>query len=180
MPAISTVTPSGIPTVDYVDSGTKWAVNSLTYSFPTSASFYTGFNGTGYGSGEENNGFKAFTAIQQAAVTSILGMYSSVANLTFTLITETSTQSADIRYAESNLPSTAWGYYPTTSPEGGDAWFNNSKGYGFITSDEGVDAFVHYSDVQGEGFKSLEEGDQVEFELTKGPKGAKAVNVTKV
>ena len=59
-------------------------------------------------------------------------------------------------------------------------WFNNSKGYGFITSDDGVDAFVHYSDVQGEGFKSLEEGDQVEFEMTKGPKGSKAVNVHKV
>lgn len=59
-------------------------------------------------------------------------------------------------------------------------WFNNTKGYGFITSDEGVDAFVHYSDVQGDGFKSLEEGDVVEFEMTKGPKGSKAVNVRKV
>lgn len=59
-------------------------------------------------------------------------------------------------------------------------WFNNSKGYGFITSDDGVDAFVHYSDVQGDGFKSLEEGYPVEFELTQGPKGSKAVDVHKV
>ena len=128
MPAISTVTPSGIPDVDFVDSGTKWAVSSLTYSFPTSASFYTGANGAAYGSSEELIGFKPFTALQQAATASIFNMYSSVANLTFTQIAETSTQSADIRLAESNAPTTAWGYYPTTSPEGGDAWFNNSSG----------------------------------------------------
>ena len=128
MPAISSVAPSGIPYVDYVDSGTKWATNSFTYSFPTSASFYTGLNGGFYGSGEENTGFKAFTAVQQAATTSILNMYSAVANVTFTEIAETSTQSADLRYAESNLPTTAWGYYPSSSPEGGDAWFNNSSG----------------------------------------------------
>jgi len=59
-------------------------------------------------------------------------------------------------------------------------WFNNSKGYGFITSDDGTDAFVHHADIMGEGFKSLDEGDQVEFELTKGPKGPKAVNVRKI
>jgi CspA family cold shock protein len=58
-------------------------------------------------------------------------------------------------------------------------WFNNAKGYGFITSDDGTDAFVHYGDIIGEGFKSLEEGDPVEFEMTQGPKGAKAVNVKK-
>jgi len=59
-------------------------------------------------------------------------------------------------------------------------WFNNSKGYGFITSDDGQDAFVHYGDIQGEGFKSLEPDDAVEFELTQGPKGAKAISVRKV
>lgn len=59
-------------------------------------------------------------------------------------------------------------------------WFNNSKGYGFITSDDGQDAFVHYGDIQGEGFKSLETDDAVEFELTQGPKGAKAISVRKV
>ena len=59
-------------------------------------------------------------------------------------------------------------------------WFNSSKGYGFVTSDDGTDAFVHYGDIQGDGFKTLEEGDVVEFEITKGPKGPKAVNVRKV
>src|SRR5262245_51404589 len=81
--------------------------------------------GTSYGS-EPTNNFKAFTSIQQAAVTAALGMYSSVSNLTFTQITESSTQSATLRYAESNTPSTAYGYFPATSPQGGDAWFNNS------------------------------------------------------
>jgi len=59
-------------------------------------------------------------------------------------------------------------------------WFNNSKGYGFITTEDGTDAFVHYSDIAEEGFKSLEEGDAVEFEMQEGPKGAKAVNVHKM
>ncbi len=59
-------------------------------------------------------------------------------------------------------------------------WFNDSKGYGFITAEDGTDAFVHYSDISGEGFKTLAEGDSVEFEVTQGPKGAKAVNVRKV
>ena len=58
-------------------------------------------------------------------------------------------------------------------------WFNDSKGYGFITDEDGNDAFVHHGDIQGEGFKSLTEGETVEFELTQGPKGPKAVNVRK-
>lgn len=59
-------------------------------------------------------------------------------------------------------------------------WFNDSKGYGFITPDDGPDCFVHHSEIQAEGFKSLAEGDAVEFEVTKGPKGPKAVNVRKL
>ena len=58
-------------------------------------------------------------------------------------------------------------------------WFNDSKGFGFVTSEDGTDAFVHHSDIQGEGFKSLAEGDAVEFEMTEGPKGPKAINVRK-
>ena len=72
---------------------------------------------------------KPLLLVQQAATASILNMYSAVANVTFTQITETSTQSADLRYAESSQPSTAWGYYPSTSPEGGDAWFSSSGLY---------------------------------------------------
>jgi cold shock protein len=59
-------------------------------------------------------------------------------------------------------------------------WFNDAKGFGFITAEDGTDAFVHYGDIQGDGFKSLAEGDNVEFELTQGPKGPKAINVSKI
>ena len=59
-------------------------------------------------------------------------------------------------------------------------WFNNTKGYGFIGQDDGADVFVHYSAVQGEGYKTLQEGDLVEFEVTQGQKGPHAENVTKV
>ena len=56
-------------------------------------------------------------------------------------------------------------------------WFNDAKGYGFITQEDGQDVFVHYSAVQGSGFRSLAEGDRVEFEVTRGPKGLQAANV---
>jgi len=59
-------------------------------------------------------------------------------------------------------------------------WFNNSKGYGFIERENGEDVFVHYSALQGEGFKSLDEGQEVEFEVTQGSKGLQAANVVKV
>jgi CspA family cold shock protein len=59
-------------------------------------------------------------------------------------------------------------------------WFNDSKGFGFITSDEGGDVFVHHSCIQGSGFKSLAEGDRVSFDVEQGPKGPKAVNVVKI
>ncbi len=59
-------------------------------------------------------------------------------------------------------------------------WFNNTKGYGFITAEDGTDVFVHYSDISGQGFKSLEEGEAVELEVTQGPKGPKAANVRRV
>lgn len=59
-------------------------------------------------------------------------------------------------------------------------WFNNSKGYGFISRDGGSDVFVHHTAIQGEGYKSLEEGQSVEFEVVKGPKGEQAANVVKI
>jgi len=59
-------------------------------------------------------------------------------------------------------------------------WFNNQKGYGFITPENGKDVFVHHSVIQGEGYKSLEEGQEVEFEIQNGPKGEQAVNVVKL
>ncbi|HTY64353.1 MAG TPA: cold shock domain-containing protein [Acidobacteriota bacterium] len=59
-------------------------------------------------------------------------------------------------------------------------WFNNEKGYGFISRNSGDDVFVHHSAIQGGGFKSLNEGDSIEFEVTKGPKGLQAQNVVKL
>ncbi len=59
-------------------------------------------------------------------------------------------------------------------------WFNGTKGYGFIEQDGGQDVFVHYSAISGQGFRNLEEGQRVEFTVTKGPKGLQASNVTRI
>ncbi|MCI0403537.1 MAG: cold shock domain-containing protein [Acidobacteria bacterium] len=59
-------------------------------------------------------------------------------------------------------------------------WFNNTKGYGFIGRDDGSDVFVHYSAIAADGFRTLNEGDLVEFEIVQGQKGPQAANVTKV
>lgn len=121
MTAVSSVSNTGDPYTDGILTGTKWATGSLTYSFPTDPTQYGS-----YGSAEPTTHFKAFTAVQEAAVRSILQNYSQVANLNFT---EASGGSGDLRYAESDSPSTAWGYYPSTTAKGGDMWFNNSTHY---------------------------------------------------
>lgn len=59
-------------------------------------------------------------------------------------------------------------------------WFSNQKGYGFITPENGKDVFVHHTAITGEGYKSLEEGQEVEFEIKQGPKGEQAANVSKL
>ena len=59
-------------------------------------------------------------------------------------------------------------------------WFNNQKGYGFISDEEGNDVFVHYTGLNMEGFKTVEEGQEVEFEVINGAKGPQAINVTKL
>ncbi len=64
--------------------------------------------------------------------------------------------------------------------EGKVKWFNESKGFGFITSDDNVDIFVHHSSIEGNGFKTLAEGESVTFDVEQGDKGPKAVNVVKV
>ncbi len=64
--------------------------------------------------------------------------------------------------------------------EGTVKWFNESKGFGFIEQDGGKDVFVHYSAIASEGFKTLNEGDRVQFEISEGPKGPAAANVRKI
>lgn len=59
-------------------------------------------------------------------------------------------------------------------------WFSREKGYGFISQDDGEDVFVHYTGIVAEGFRSLDQGDRVQFEITEGRKGPQATNVTKI
>lgn len=125
MTAVSTYSPTGDPYLNGILSGVKWGVGSLTFSFPTDASFY----GTSYAGGEQTSNFQAFNAVQQAATRAVLLNYAAVANLTFTEVTETATQHGELRYAESDKPGTAWAYYPSSNAAGGDAWFNNSGHY---------------------------------------------------
>jgi cold shock protein len=68
----------------------------------------------------------------------------------------------------------------STMAKGTVKWFNESKGFGFITREDGGDVFVHYADIQTEGFKTLNEGQAVSFEVVDGPKGPKASNVVKI
>ena len=65
-------------------------------------------------------------------------------------------------------------------PDGTVKWFNEQRGYGFISTDGGKDYFVHYSFIRGEGFKKLADGERVEFEVVQGPKGLQAQNVRKI
>lgn len=65
-------------------------------------------------------------------------------------------------------------------PQGKVKWFNDSKGYGFITQDGGQDVFCHFSAIVGDGYRSLKEGDAVQFDVTQGPKGLQASNVRKI
>lgn len=64
--------------------------------------------------------------------------------------------------------------------EGRIKWFNDAKGYGFIEQDDGPDVFVHFSAIKMDGFKSLKEGEKVEFEISEGPKGPQATNVVRI
>ena len=65
-------------------------------------------------------------------------------------------------------------------PQGKVKWFNDAKGYGFITQDGGQDVFCHFSAIVGDGYRSLKEGDPVQFDVTQGPKGLQASNVRKI
>lgn len=124
MASVSRVTKSGNVYIDDLLGDYKWATTNLTYSFPTSASFY----GSPYGNSETGS-FGVLNAAQQTAAKAALAAYAAVANITFAQVTESASKHADLRMAASDRPSTAWAYFPTTAAEGGDAWFNKSSGY---------------------------------------------------
>ncbi|KLK93157.1 hypothetical protein AA309_10185 [Microvirga vignae] len=125
MPAITSNSLTGNAYIDGVLGNYKWATNGLTYSFPTDGSYYGG----SYGADENITNFGVLNPAQQATARNILKMFSSVANLSFAKIDETATQHADLRFALSDKPGTAWAYLPSTAAEGGDIWFSGSSGY---------------------------------------------------
>ena len=124
MPGTSTVSASSSQDINGLLSGVKWATTSLTYSFPTSAADYS------YSTNGEVSSFGALSAGGQAAVQAILDMYESVTNLSFTALTGAQSGQGDLRFADSDAPNTAWGYYPSLSSAGGDVWFHKSGTYG--------------------------------------------------
>ena len=113
---------TGDPYLDGLLGGVKWGTDTLTYSFPTSSSFY----GEHYGFGAVNlDSFGALNSFQQSAATMVLDMVSSVAGISFIQVEETLIQHADIRFGTTGSASTAFAFLPHSMPEGGDIWFGN-------------------------------------------------------
>lgn len=104
--------------------GTQWAVTTLNVSFPTSAATY----GSYYAQGEPTSGFQAFSLKQQNAAMEALELYSAVSNLSFVRVNESASVHADLRFAQSSLPTTAWAYLPSTVDNAGDVWLG-TRGY---------------------------------------------------
>jgi serralysin len=123
MPAVETYSSSGNSYIDAILGDIKWVPSNLTYSFPTTAASY----GASYGDGETTSGFGAFSSTQQSITRSALKLFSSVSNLTFQETGGTAVSVADLRFAQSNVPGTAWAYFPATTASGGDVWVNNSS-----------------------------------------------------
>ncbi len=123
MPAVQTYSSTGNAYTDGILGNFRWVPSDLTYSFPTTSSAYE----ASYGDGEAAKGFGAFNGTQQAVTRSALSLFSAVSNLTFREISGSNTPSADLRFAQSDAPSTAWAYFPTTDATGGDVWVNNSS-----------------------------------------------------
>ncbi len=123
MPAVQTYSSTGNTYIDAILGDFRWVPSDLTYSFPTASSAYE----VSYGDGEAAKGFGAFNGTQQAVTRSALNLFSAVSNLTFRETGGSSTPSADLRFAQSDAPSTAWAYFPTTDATGGDVWVNNSS-----------------------------------------------------
>src|SRR5262245_43208664 len=139
MPATTSVTPSGSQDISGVLYNLKWAVTTLSFSFPSSASFYE----SNAAPNNETGSFAALNATQQSFVRAALAQYAAVANLTFNEITESSGQHADLRFAQSNAPSTAWAYLPSTGSWGGDSWFHQGTYDNPVRGNYAAHSFVH-------------------------------------
>jgi serralysin len=137
MPAVETYNSTGNAYIDAVLGNIKWVPSNLTYSFPTTNTSY----GSSYGDGETAKGFGSFNGTQQSITRSALNLYSAVSNLTFQEWGGASASSADLRFAQSDLPSTAWAYFPTTDATGGDVWVNNSS-YNYASPAKGNYAYL--------------------------------------
>jgi serralysin len=109
------------PAIDGLLAGVKWNKVDLTFSFPTAKDTYE------Y-AGERDTAFRPLSGFQQEAVRDVLSLYAGYTKLTFTEVTETASTHATLRFASSDAPSTAWAYYPSAAPQGGDVWFNGSSG----------------------------------------------------
>ncbi|WP_201860615.1 M10 family metallopeptidase [Microvirga soli] len=123
MPAVETYSSTDNLYIDSILGNIKWVPSDLTYSFPTAITAY----GAAYGDGETAKNFGSFNDTQQAITRSALKLFSSVSNLTFQEASGVSASSADLRFAQSDVPGTAWAYFPTTDATGGDVWVNNSS-----------------------------------------------------
>jgi len=132
---------TGHQDIDGLLSHSRWNSFNLTYSFPKQASFY----GSNYGSGEPQSHFSSLNSLQSKAAREVLAMVSSVTNLNFTEITETSGTHATLRMANSNAPYPAWSYLPHEAEEGGDTWFGPSNGWfdAPVRGGYGYYAFIH-------------------------------------
>ena len=140
MPGIVSTMATGVQDEDALFIGWQWATAQLTYSFPADPAFY----GSAYGSGEPSQGFLPLNTQQQAMAREILGLYSGIANLTFTELTETATQHADLRFAMTSATPTAWGYYPNTTDTGGDTWYRNDGTYSYpVPGTYAYHTFIH-------------------------------------
>ncbi|MGO4385964.1 M10 family metallopeptidase [Microvirga sp. 2YAF29] len=116
---------TGNQDIDGVLSASRWNGLNLNYSFPTDAAHM----GSAYGSGETQNNFAGLTALQTQAARKVVGVISSLTNLTFTEIQETQANHATLRMARSDEPEAAWTYLPGDYAEAGDSWFGNSSGW---------------------------------------------------
>src|SRR5918993_3409069 len=105
MPAVETYSSTGNPYIDAILGDVKWVPSDLTYSFPTASGAY----GSAYGDGETANNFGSFNGTQQAITRSALKLFSSVSNLTFQEAAGASASSADLRFAQSDVPGTGMG-----------------------------------------------------------------------